>query len=484
MIPELEQAIGQGPVHFIGIGGISMSGLAQILMDKGIPVTGSDRSDSAVVRALRSHGAQILVPHDAGAIDRQTLVVYTAAISPDNPELAAAKERGIPVMDRGHFLGLLAKGYEKTLAIAGTHGKTTSTGMTACVLLEAGTNPTIHIGGMLPAINGNTRCGGNEWFLMEACEYKNSYHSFYPTHALILNVETDHLDFFKDFEDILMSFTRFTENLPKAGMLVLNLDDAGCRRLEEKIPCPYCGYQVAPGPDTCEEEADEARNALPTQGKPGPEHTYTARNVREENGCGQFDVWLDKTFLCAVTLKIPGDHNIQNALGCFALAHQAGLPATAIARGLGRFTGTSRRFEYRGLVNGARLYDDYAHHPSAIRVTLATAKHGATGRVLCVFQPHTYTRTRELFVDFSTTLAKADEVILVDIYAAREPDLGQVHARDLVLPIEKAGGHATYAGSFQEAVQLIRDKARAGDVVMVMGAGDVSVVADMLAEHP
>lgn len=480
MVPELQRAVGHGPVHFIGIGGISMSGLAQILLDQGIPVTGSDRTDSPVLDHLRKLGAHIGVPHDPALINTQTLVVYTAAISEDNAELVAARQKGLPLMDRGHFLGLLAQGYARTLAISGTHGKTTSTGMTACILLEAKTDPTIHIGGMLPAINGNTRSGGADWFLMEACEYKNSYHSFFPTHTLVLNIEADHLDFFRDLEDILVSFSRFTENLSPDGTLVLNLDDHGCCALARRLSRPYAGYQVEHA-GMVETDERESNPRTPVLHDVTPIHSYLARNIRDNNGNGQFEIWCDGDFLTDIALSVPGLHNIQNAAGCFALAHQAGLSADSIARGLNRFTGTGRRFEHRGYVHGALLVDDYAHHPTEIRATLAAARQICQGRVLCVFQPHTYTRTRELFSDFSSTLALADQVVLVDIYAAREPNLGQVHSRDLAQSINSAGGRAHYAASFAEAVHMMRQEATPKDIVLVMGAGDVAHVADMLA---
>ena len=477
MIPELQRAIGSGPVHFIGIGGISMSGLAQILLDQGIPVTGSDRTDSPVLAHLRTLGAHIGVPHDPALIGTQTLVVYTAAISEDNAELAAARKKGIPLMDRGHFLGLLARGYARTLAISGTHGKTTSTGMTACILLEAETDPTIHIGGMLPDIQGNTRSGGAGWFLMEACEYKNSYHSFFPTHALLLNIEADHLDFFRDLDDILASFARFTDNLPPDGMLVLNLDDSGCRALAKRLSRPYAGYRCEQGSPGSVEADPSPAVSCGTQ----PIHTYLANDIQEKNGQVQCGMWCDGLFLATISLSVPGFHNVQNATGCFALAHMAGIPVDSIVRGLARFSGTGRRFERRGTVGGALLVDDYAHHPSEIRATLSAARQICSGRILCVFQPHTYTRTRELFSDFSASLALADQVVLLDIYAAREPNLGQVHSRDLVLSINNGGGRAQYAASFDEAVRVVRQYATPQDIVLVMGAGDVARVADMLA---
>lgn len=483
MIPELRQAIGQGPVHFIGIGGISMSGLARILLDQGIPVTGSDRVESDALTELTRLGATIGVPHHAGNISGQSLVVYTAAIPQENPELAAAREKGIPVMDRGHFLGLLARGYARTLAVAGTHGKTTSTGMAGCILLAAQIDPTIHIGGVLPAIRGNTRSGGPEWFLMEACEYKNSYHSFYPTHALVLNIEADHLDFFRDLDDILDSFSRFARNLPPQGQLVLNLGDEGCLALARRIHRSYAGFSVLQPGVVIPSAGTNARvppdNPLSA---PAPATLYEARSLELVNGCGHFEAWKDGCRLATISLQVPGIHNVHNAIGCFALAHLAGIAPDVIAQGLAAFTGTGRRFEYKGTARGARVYDDYAHHPSEINATINTARLVTAGRVLCVFQPHTYTRTRELFRELALALASADQTVLVDIYAAREPDLGQVHARDLAAAVGEAGGSAAYASSFEEAVQRVLAMASPSDCVLVMGAGDVSRVADQLVQ--
>lgn len=462
----LDQLIGHGPVHFIGIGGISMSCLARILLDRGIPVTGSDRSDSDAIEGLRTLGARVNVPHDASCIGNQTLVVYTAAIASDNPELLEAQRQGIACMDRGHFLGQLALGYDRNFAVSGTHGKTTSTGMLASVLLEAGTDPTIHIGGILPLIGGNTRIGGRSTFLMEACEYKNSYHGFYPTHALILNIEADHLDFFRDLDDILDSFATYTRNIAPDGELVLNLDDAGCRSLAARIDRPYAAYRMATA------DAGVLPGACP------PVALYQAEQVTYEQGRGRFDVLLGQTRLATVTLSVPGPHNVSNALGCFALAHRAGLPAETIAYGLSHFTGTGRRFEAKGTVKGATLIDDYAHHPTAVELNLSTARALARGRIVCVFQPHTYTRTLKLLPEFSQALAQADLAIIVDIYAAREPDQGQIHARDLVEGIRTCGGDARYAASFEEAARMAADGLAADDLVMTMGAGDVYRVGD------
>ncbi len=468
MNSELERIIGRGPVHFIGIGGISMSGLAQILLHRGVAVTGSDWLESSAVEHLRSLGAAVSVPHVAACVCGQTLVVHTAAIAPDNPEMAEARRQGIPIMDRARFLGILAQGYGNTVAVSGTHGKTTSTGMIATVMMKAGLNPTIHIGGMLASIGGNTRLGGIGHFVMEACEYKNSFLQFHPNQALILNIEADHLDFFRDLDDVLSSFARYTRNIPLSGTLVLNLDDQGCRTLASRIDRPYQGFQLS-------------RPASSHTGTAGSASAvYHAANLVFDHGYARFDVCLADECLARINLAVPGCHNASNALGCFALCHQAGLSADRIAAGLADFTGTGRRFEYRGTIGGVDVIDDYAHHPTEIAATLATAAQMTKGRILCVFQPHTYTRTRELFEDFANVLQRADETILLDIYAAREPDLGLVHSRDLEARIRENGGHAAYAASFTEASDMVRKMANPGDLVITMGAGDVHRVADLL----
>ena len=471
MDSELEHIIGHGPVHFIGIGGISMSGLAQILLHRGIAVTGSDWLESRAVDHLRILGAAICVPHSASIITGQTLVVHTAAIPADNPEMVEARRLGIPIMDRARFLGNLAEGYGNTVAVSGTHGKTTSTGMIATVMMTADLNPTIHIGGMLASIGGNTRFGGTGLFVMEACEYKNSFLQFHPNHALILNIEADHLDFFRDLDDVLAAFAQYSRNVPLSGTLVLNLDDAGCRTLASRLDRTYTGFQL-----TAPDSGDGIRTAAG-----GP--VYHAANLAYDHGYARFDACLADKCLARIVLAVPGRHNASNALGCFALCHQAGLGPDLIADGLARFTGTGRRFEYRGETGGVDIIDDYAHHPTEIAATLDTAAFMTKGRIICVFQPHTYTRTRELFKDFVEVLGKADEAILLDIYAAREPDLGLVHARDLVESILKTGRHAAYASSFAEAADMVRKLANPGDLVITMGAGDVGRVADLLL-HP
>jgi len=468
MESSLTQIIGRGPVHFVGIGGISMSGLAKILLHRGISVTGSDWQESEAVTQLRELGASVCVPHNGSSIGGQTLVVHTAAIPPNNPELLEAARQGIPVMNRGTFLGDLAAGYGDTAAVAGTHGKTTSTGMLATVMMAAGLDPTVHIGGVLPSIGGNTRLGGPDHFVMEACEYKNSFLDFHPNRALILNIEADHLDFFRDLADILDSFERFSQNLPDEGSLVVNLNDAGCRTLCGRLRRSYCGYALDPLETSVLSAAADA------------EAVYAGSAMTFQEGKAQFDMLLDGRKIARIGLAVPGRHNASNAIGCFALCHRMGIDPVVIADGLSLFTGTGRRFERKGTVNGALLIDDYAHHPTAIAATFETARKMTDGRILCIFQPHTYTRTLELYEDFAHVLARADEVLLLDIYAAREPDLGLVDASSLAGRIGEVGGHAVYLPSFHDAAIRMAEMAREGDIIFTMGAGDVFRVGEEL----
>lgn len=467
---EFDLVIGQGPVHFIGIGGISMSGLAHILISRGIKVTGSDQADSFSVEKLRNLGAEIVIPHSARVIGGQSLVVYTAAISENNEELKEARRQKIKTMERGRFLGQLAKVYSNTFAVSGTHGKTTSTGMLASIMLAADKNPTIHIGGEMPAIGGNTRIGGTEYFLMEACEYKNSFHGFFPTSSLILNIEADHLDFFKDISAVVASFLTYCANVSQEGTIVLNADDAGCRDLASKLGRKFTAYTL-----------DEAYSPVnPSYENFDPATVYCAESLIFNQGCGEFDVVRNGEFIEKVRLNVPGTHNVYNALGCFALSHLAGFHASDISNGLQQFTGTGRRFEQKNNLKGICLIDDYAHHPTELIATLTTTRLLSQGRILCIFQPHTYTRTKALFSDFVSVLTKADLVVLVDIYAAREPDLGQIHSRDLALAINDAGGHAKYAASFDEAAHLVLIEYHEGDCILTLGAGDVNLAGEII----
>ncbi len=441
-------------VHFIGIGGISMSGLAQILLHNHIEVSGSDMKDSHLVEELRAHGAAISIGHSAQNITDPDLVVYTAAIKDDNPELVEARRRGIEAIERAALLGELMKSYETAIAVAGTHGKTTTTSMLAHVLLAAGTDPTIMVGGELDAIGGNLRKGGKQYFLTEACEYHRSFLEFFPKIGIILNIEADHLDYFKDLDEIVDTFSDFAARLPKDGTLVIANDNKNNQIAAKSAKCPVVTVGL--------KDAD-----------------YLAKNIcYDSDGHPTFDVVNGETTLCTLTLHVTGKHNVYNALAAFACGMCLGFSPKHIKQGLESFGGAKRRFEKKGEFGGIAVFDDYAHHPTEIKATLKTAMKIPHNTLWCVFQPHTYTRTKALFHDFSASLRYADRVIITDIYAAREKDTGLVHAKDLADTIEGS----IYIKEFSEIVDYLAKQVRPGDIVITMGAGNVYLVGEALLQ--
>jgi len=443
-------------VHMVGIGGISMSGLAEILMHRGIKITGSDLHESDITNRLKSMGAVVFPFHAASNITSQNLVVYSAAIPQDNPELVEARSKGIPIMERAELLGVIMDHFQHAVAVSGTHGKTTTTSMISQVMLEGGLDPTVHVGGLLDAIGGNTRIGNSSWFVAEACEYKDSFLKFRPSLAVVLNIEADHLDYFRDIEHIRSSFETFLSHVRSPGTIVLNFDDPQTRLLSKSLTRPFISY-----------------------GLKSPEADWTCEDVTFENACASFTVYHKKSSWSTVRLSVPGLHNVSNALACIAACHALGIPQTAIIKGLESFKGTHRRLENKGTRNGIRVMDDYAHHPTEIQATLRSARALASGRLFCVFQPHTYTRTYELLDDFSRSFALADTVVVTDIYAAREKDTGLIHARVLADGINRNTGNAVYISDFADIVQFLNDNAQSGDLVITMGAGDIHKVGDM-----
>ena len=444
-------------VYFVGIGGISMSGLAELLIAKGFKVSGSDMQESPLTEALRAKGAIICCPQKKENIkDGIDLAVYTAAIREDNPELMEIHGRNIPTLSRSELLGQVMDNYSDSLAVAGTHGKTTTTGMLSHILLSASLDPTISIGGILPSIQGNFRVGKSPCFLTEACEYKNSFLDFRPKVGVILNVEADHLDFFKDIDDIRHSFRRFAENIRAAGTLIIHNNIAGYSELTDGLPCRVVHFGLD---DTA---------------------SYHAENISYDNGLPRFDLYNGDKLLGQLELHVPGGHNIENAIAAAAAADAMGIDTAHILEGLGSFKGTGRRFEHKGQWNGIDIIDDYAHHPTEIKATLEAARKSAKGKIWCVFQPHTYSRTKALLDNFADALKSADEVIVADIYAAREKDPGDIHSRDLKDAIIEKGGHAHYFPSFKEIIIFLSEQCIHGDMLITMGAGDIYKVGDEL----
>lgn len=443
-------------IYFIGIGGISMSGLAEILKDRGCRVSGTDIKESDVTKHLESLGISIHYGHRAENItDDIDLVVYTAAIHPGNPELEAAKEKQIPLMDRARLLGHIMEEYQYSVAVAGTHGKTTTTSMVSEILLEAEKDPTITVGGILPAIHSNVKIGHSPYFVAEACEYFDSFLQFTPLVGVILNVEADHLDYFKTLDNIRRSFHAFAQRIPAGGLLVLNASIAHPEELEENLHCSVETFGLK------ENACWQARNI-----------------VHEPNGKNSFDVYYQGEFYTSVHLDIPGKHNITNALAAVASAHFLDIPAEVCARGLSHFTGVNRRFQRKGEKRGIVVIDDYAHHPTEIMATLSAARNVRHNKLWCVFQPHTYSRTKNLFDEFGRAFGDADEIIVADIYAARETDDGTISAAMLAERIAKEGGNARYVGDFAAIRQHLETHCRTGDLLLTVGAGDVYKIGE------
>lgn len=457
-------------VHFIGIGGISMSGLAEILLDRGFTISGSDRAPSELTKILEDKGITVYYGQCAENIkDDVDLVVYTAAIRDDNEEFVEVKRRNIPMLTRAELLGQIMKNYKVAAAVAGTHGKTTTTSMVTDILMEAGFDPTISVGGMLKEIGGNIRIGQSGYFVTEACEYTNSFLSFNPTAAIILNIEEDHLDFFKDINDIRASFRRFAQLLPDDGILIINADIDNYGEITEGLKCRVVTVSLSQGVS-----AD-----------------YTASDIScDEFGCAAFTMHRNaaegsRADDVRITLHVPGNHNVGNALAAIALADHLGIGDDVIAEGLKKFCGTDRRFQYKGKFESpdkgvVTVIDDYAHHPTEIRATLNAASGYPHKRIVCVFQPHTYTRTKAFFDDFVDALTLSDVAVLAEIYAAREKDTLGMSSSLICEELKKKGREAYYFSTFDEIEDFLRKKCRDGDLLITMGAGDVVKIGENL----
>lgn len=442
-------------IHLIGIGGVSMNSLAELLLSMGVPVTGSDRAHSPVTERLERLGATIHYGHAPENVEGAALIIRTAAVHDDNPEIVRAHELGIPVMERAQAWGCLMTDYEDVICLSGTHGKTTTTSMMTLIAMQAALDPTVMVGSNLPAIGGTLRIGGHGCFVAESCEYCNSFLSFAPTVAVVLNVEADHLDFFKDLDDIVHSFHEFCLLTPENGLVVVNADDPNAMRAVEGVDRKQVTFGESPSAD------------------------LRPANVTVQNGYYHFDVMADGAFYAHIDLCVPGRHNMMNALACCAVSRHLGIAGEAVSAGLSAFKGSSRRFELTGrMACGATVVDDYAHHPSEMRATLSAARQMDFERILCVFQPHTYTRTKALFPQFVEALKLCDQAILAPIYAAREQNTIGIYSSDLAAEIAGARSFDT----FEEIAAYIRQVAKPGDLVLTMGAGDINKVGRMLVE--
>ena len=447
-------------IHMIGIGGSSMSGLAEILVNLGYKVSGSDLKISKSTQRLEKLGVKVYPYHSEDNILDPDLIVYTVAVKDNNPELIKGRSLNIPVIDRAELLGAIMRKYPYSIAVSGTHGKTTTTSMITMIMLEAGLDPNIHIGGELGAIGGNTKIGGSRYFITEACEYYGSFLKFNPYLAVILNIEADHLDYFKDLAHIKSTFESFVSLIPDNGYIVACADDPDTVDVMDAAKCNKITYGL------------KSENAI-----------WGAKDISfDEMGCASFTLTRHNQSQGMVKLNVPGIHNVSNSLAAIASCDALGCSMTQIIQGLYNFTGTNRRFELKGVVDDIKVIDDYAHHPSEVKATLRAAKNCVHKKIWCVFQPHTYTRTKLLLDDFSVAFSDADTVILADIFAAREADNGQIHSSMLADKIKSQGKDVLYLSGFDAIVDYLKKNVSPGDLIMTLGAGDIYKVGELFIE--
>ena len=445
-------------IHFIGIGGISMSGLAEILLREGFTVSGSDRTASALTERLSSMGIPVFIGQNASNLgDTIDLVVYTAAIASDNPEFVAAKKRNLPLLTRAELLGQIMDNYSNSIAVAGTHGKTTTTSIISQIFLTAECDPTITVGGILPAIGSNLKVGHSDTFISEACEYTNSFLHFYPKYSVILNVEAEHMDFFKDLDDIRASFRKFACNTKAGGAVIINGDIPDYRGLVDGIAARVITF-----------------------GQDETSDYYPADITFDDHARATFTAMHHGEPILTVSLGVPGMHNVMNSLAAIALTLDAGLSEEIIADGLSSFGGTERRFQYKGCVNGVTIIDDYAHHPTEIEATLNAAAAWPHNRLVLAFQPHTYSRVKAFLPDFVKVLSMADLVVLTDIYAAREKNIYGVSSQDILVRLKERGVDCRYFPTFPEVEQFLLENCMNGDLLITMGAGNIVNVGEHL----
>lgn len=436
-------------IHLIGIGGCSMNGLALILKSQGHEVTGSDREATQFTGSLDEAGIKWSAGHTGEYLKDADLVIYSAAIKPENPERVMAKELGIPELERSVALGQISARFKDVVAVAGCHGKTTITSMLAYVNKAAGTDATVHVGGYVDLLGGGVRVGHDDCFITEACEYVESFLTLAPTVAIINNIDDDHLDYYKDIDHIVMAFEKFLKLLPENGLFIANTDDERVAKLAAGQPTRVKTFGLKSG-------------------------SYSAKEITyDENGFPSFTLTKDGAAVGTVKLSVPGEHNVQNAIACWIVAEEFGIPFETYAEAMASFKNTRRRFEYFGERAGIRYYHDYAHHPGEIRATVNAASRVPHKKLYCVFQCNSYTRARTLFCENVTCFAAADKVLVPDIYPGREVDTGIVHAKDMVAGINAASGNALYLGTFEAIREWLDENGEEGDLVVTLGSGDV-----------
>ena len=450
-MPNIERLKKYKKVHMVGIGGVSMSGIAEILVNFGFQVTGSNNVETETTKKLEKAGIKVFIGHNEKNIVDQDVVVYSAAIKQDNPELVTAKSKNIPIIERADFLGELTRCYKDTITISGTHGKSTTTSMVSLCFLEALKDPSIQVGADIKQLDGNYKVGNSEYFIIEACEYVESFLKFSPKSEIILNIDNDHLDYFKNFENIKKAFVKYVKLLPDDGLLVVNGDDKNALDLIEYTNATSITYGIS-----------------------------NKNTDFDNNGFPEFDVYAKGEFYGRIKLSIPGMHNVLNALACIALCDYYGINLNSIQKALLSFTGANRRFEFKGTVNGANIYDDYGHHPTEIVATAKALMNKKYNKSWVVFQPHTYSRTKNLMDDFAKALLNFDNIIILDIYAAREKNTYGVTSKDLADKISSLGKDALYIPDFNDCVKYLKENIHENDIVITQGAGTVTEIGPML----
>ena len=459
-MPNLNLIKKYNRVHMIGIGGVSMSGIAEILNNFGVIVTGSDIANSEIVKKLQKNGISVTIGHDFENLSKADIVVYSAAVNENDPEMQKAKELNIETCERCDFLGLLTKAFSNTIGISGTHGKTTTTSLVSLCFLEAGLDPSIQVGAILKAIDGNYKVGSSEHFIIEACEYVESFLKFSPKSEIILNIDNDHLDYFKTFENIKNAFIKYVKIIPDDGLLVVNGDDTNCLDLLQHTNANKLTYGIT------NKNTD----------------FFAVNIVFDNNGFPAFDVYKKDKFFERIQLKIPGMHNVLNALACIALCDYYGISSNYIQSALQKFTGAHRRFEYKGTVNNATVFDDYGHHPTEIIATAKALMNKKYNKSWVVFQPHTYSRTKTLLNDFAKALLNFDNIIITDIYAARETNRYGISSQDLVDKINSLGKNVIYVKDFTDIINYLKSNIKDNDIVLTLGAGTVTQISDQIVE--
>lgn len=444
-------------IHFIGIGGIGMSGIAEVLANLAFEVRGSDANRSKNTERLENLGVKIYEGHSAENVADAEVVVYSSAIKDDNPEMVRARELGLPVIPRAEMLAELMTLKPYSIAVSGTHGKTSTTSMIATILGHAGVDPTTIVGGVVDTLGSNARLGESEWFVTEADESDRSFLMLYPTIAVVTNIDKEHMESYKDMDDVVQCFTDFVNKVPFYGAAVICLDDANIQALIPNIRRRRITYGLTAQADV------SARNI-----------EYTG-----DFGCG-FDVVKGDTVLGKIDLPVPGKHNVYNALAATAVAMELEIPFDQISAAFSHFKNANRRFQVKGEVNGILVVDDYGHHPTEIVATLEAAKKGSAGRrTVVVFQPHRYSRTRDLMDDFVVAFNNADVVLLLDIYPASEQPIEGITAENLAENIRRYGHkNITYIGGVETAAEIVADVLQPNDLVITLGAGSVTRLAD------